>query len=132
MSRTTDAFISSHQPVETVLEAIAQAFGAPFHHPDDGAPYLVNGETDVYVHDTHRFDDDDVRRADGTWVPLASDYPHWIEIRNVASDQAQQRQVGEQVFEALKSFGYGKVVLIDNFQHVVDSYDPDTEDVSAR
>lgn len=123
MSRQTHIFIGTDQPVDAVMAILESALGRTFIHENGSDPYIRLDPVAVYV-GPHEFDDDDITFADGSPIPLHSQYPHWIEVRDTERDLQRQEAVARQVFEALKAAGNWRLVLIDDMQHVTDSYDP--------
>lgn len=59
-----------------------------------------------------------------TTIPLETEYPHWIDVRSRQHDIEQQRDVGQRIFDILKQTGRWKLVYLDNFERVADSYAP--------
>ena len=121
MSHSTDIFVSTDDPREDIVAVLEAGLGVHAQPAsDEGTPYLLLDEAAVHVgpHDFFDFYDND------TTIPLETEYPHWIDVRSRQHDIEQQREVGQRVFDLLKQTGRWKLVYLDNFQHVVDSYDP--------
>ncbi len=72
----------------------------------------------------HEFDDDDITGPEGSEIPLRSEYPAMIEIRDTSGDHRRQQEVAGKIFTALESAGWWRVVYIDDMQKVLDSYNP--------
>jgi hypothetical protein len=61
----------------------------------------------------------------GTWVPLHSQYPHSIEVRDIDKDIERQQALARRIFEALKALRQWQLVYIDDMQQVIDSCNPE-------
>jgi hypothetical protein len=127
MARTTDLFVGTSEPVSEVITALERAFGSSFTFSPDEDPYLPLGSVTLYVGGHHQ-DDDEIKGPDGAWqwLPLHSAYPHRVELRDLDHDASRQMSAARQVFDALKAAGRWKLVLVDDMQQLLDSYDPDT------
>jgi hypothetical protein len=68
--------------------------------------------------------DDDIASSGGSDIPLHSDYPAMVEIRDTSGDQERQKAIADQIFAALKAADRWPVVYIDDMQKVLDSYPP--------
>jgi hypothetical protein len=81
---TSHVFAGADEPVNSVREAIEAALGGSFTYPAEQGedPYLVHDRADIYV-GPHDYEDDVITFGDGSWVPLHSQYPHSIEIRDI-------------------------------------------------
>ncbi len=123
MSRPTHLFIGGELSTPDITATIEAAFGATFTVPEDDTPHLIHGNADIYA-GTHDFDDDDLRWPDGTTIALRSEYPHHLEVRDTTRDHAHQQELARRAFETLKATGRGKLLYVDNLQHILDSYDP--------
>jgi hypothetical protein len=128
MSRTSHVFAGPDEPARAVREALEAALGGSFTYPiEEGEdPYLTHGRADIYV-GPHDYEDDMVPSGDGSWVPLHSQYPHNIEIRDIDRDIERQQALARQVFEALRALGRWRLVYIDDMQRLVDSYEPESD-----
>jgi len=71
----------------------------------------------------HDFDDD-ITWPEGSDIPLQSEYPAMLEIRDTSGDHRRQQEIAGKIFTALASAGRWRVVYIDDMQKVLDSYDP--------
>ena len=80
-------------------------------------------EAAVYL-GAHEFDDDDIAWPGGPDIPLRSDYPAMLEIRDTGGDRQRQQAIGGQLFHALESAGHWLAVYIDDMQKVLDSCPP--------
>jgi hypothetical protein len=125
MARTVDLLVGTEEPVSAVTAAIEDALGATLANPAaDGEPaHLAVDRTDIYV-GPHHFDDGDLHKPDGTPLPLRSQYRHWVEVRDLDRDPDRQLATARQLYEAFRATGSWKLVLADDTQKVIDSYDP--------
>lgn len=123
MSWRTHIFASADAPIEDIRSLIEQALGGTFTTSTYDEPYLASGRTDIYATTGHEYEDDDLTWPDGTWVPLQSDYPHWIEVRNLDKDLDQQHTTARHIFDALKKAGRWRLLHVDNMK-LLDSHDP--------
>jgi hypothetical protein len=132
MARTTDLFVGTSEPASAVISALEDAFGASVTRLSDEDPYLSLGPVTVYV-GSHHQDDDEIKGPDGSWqwLPLRSQYPHRVEVRDLDHDADRQLAVAREVFDALKAAGRWKLVLVDDMQQLLDSYDPGGQGVPA-
>jgi hypothetical protein len=122
MSRQTHVFVGTGQP-EAVMAVLENALDCKFIHEEGSDPYIRLGSVAIYI-GPHEFDDDDIAFNDGSPIPLHSQYPCWIEVRDTEKDLQRQEAVARQVFDVLKAAGRWPLVLIDDMQHLIDSYDP--------
>jgi hypothetical protein len=125
VSQSSLVFAGPDEPVSAVRELIQSALGGSFTFPpqENEDPYLAYERADVYV-GPHDHEDDEVAFDDGSWVPLRSQYPHRVEIRDIDRDVECQEALARRVFDVLKADGRWQVVYIDDMQRVVDSYQP--------
>jgi hypothetical protein len=125
MARTVDLLVSTDEPLSAVTSVIEQALGGIFTDPstDDGQAHLAYDRTDIYA-GPHHFDDGDLEASDGTPLQLHSHYPHWVEVRDLDRDQDRQLATARRLYEALKAAGKWKLVLADDMQKVIDTYEP--------
>jgi hypothetical protein len=123
MARTVDLLVGTEDLVSAVTVAIEDALGATLANPAaDGEPaHLAVDRTDIYV-GPHHFDDGDLHKPDGTPQSLRSQYTHWVEVRDLDRQLATARRL----YEAFWATGSWKLVLADDVQKVIDSYDPGT------
>ena len=78
-------------------------------------PDVRTGTTAIYL-DGHEFDDDDIARPDDPDIPLRSNYPAMVEIRDTGGDQKRQLAIAGTAFHALVSAGSWPVLYIDDMQ----------------
>ncbi len=123
MSRQTFIFIASLAQDHDLIHLIEDALGASFRHDEGSDPYIRIGSTAVYL-GTHEFDDDDIAWPGDSDIPLRSDYPTLLEIRDTGGDQQCQQAIGGQLFRALESASRWPAVYIDDMQKVLDSFPP--------
>jgi hypothetical protein len=123
MSRHTYVFVGAPGQAEAVMRVIEASLGSSFVSEPGSDPYLRLDSLAVYVGD-HEFDDDDIDFPDGSPVPLESQYPCLVDVRDVAKDTHHQEEVAARVFDALKAVNRWKVVYIDDMQKVLGSHDP--------
>jgi hypothetical protein len=123
MSRQTFIFVGAPARDHDLLRMIEHTLGASFRHEEGSDPYVRVGSTAVYL-GTHEFDDDDIAWPGGSDIPLHSDYPAMLEIRDTSGDQQRQQVIGGQLFRALASAGRWPAVYIDDMQKVLDSFLP--------
>jgi hypothetical protein len=123
MSRQTFIFIGSGAQDDDLIHLIEHALGASFRHDEGSDPYVRVGSTAVYL-GGHEFDDDDIAWPGGSDIPLRSDYPALLEIRDTGGDQQRQQTIGGQLFHALESASRWPAVYIDDMQKVLDSFPP--------
>ncbi|MGN6176526.1 MAG: hypothetical protein ACTHPS_26780 [Streptosporangiaceae bacterium] len=57
-------------------------------------------------------------------MPLASQYPCLIDVRDVTRDNRRQEEAAARIFDALKAENRWKVVYIDDMQKVLGRHDP--------
>jgi hypothetical protein len=127
MARTTDLFVGTSEPADAVIAALEHAFGASFTRLQDEDPYLPLGQVTVYV-GSHHQDDEEIKGPDGSWqwLPLRSQYPYRVEVRDLDHDADRQLATARQVFDALKAVGRWNLALVDDMQQLLDSYDRGT------
>lgn len=123
MSRHTYLFVGSSDDSAAVMRVIETALAGSFVTEPGSDPYLRQDPIAVYV-GHHEFDDDDIDFPDGSPVPLASQYPLLIDVRDVTRDSRRQEEVAARIFDALQASNRWKLVLIDDMQKVLRSYDP--------
>jgi hypothetical protein len=124
MARTTHVFVGAEAKLEEVRGVVEATVGAAFEMNRKEEPVVAFGDTNIYLAEGHRFDDEDMQWPDGTWIRLRSDYPFWIEVRDVDRDLDRQVEVARKVFAALKEVGQWRLVLIYDMQRVLDRYEP--------
>jgi hypothetical protein len=132
MSRQTFIFVGALAQDDDLVRMIERTLGASFKHEEGSDPYVRVGSTAVYL-GGHEFDDDDIAWPASSDIPLHSDYPAMLEIRDTGDDQQRQQAIGGQLFRALKSASRWPAVYIDDMQKVLDSFRPedDAGDYSA-
>jgi hypothetical protein len=113
MSRQTFIFVGAPAADHDLPRMIEHILGASFRHKEGSDPYVRVGSTAVYL-GAHELDDDDIAWPGG--IPLHSDYPAMLEIRDTAGDQQRQQAVGGQLFRALESVRRWPAVCIDDMQ----------------
>lgn len=123
MSHHTYLFVASPGAADGVMRVIESALGDSFTFERGSDPYLRQDPIAVYV-GGHEFEDDDIEFPDGSLVPLESQYPTMIDIRDVNRDHHHQEEVAARVFDALKTENQWKVLYIDDMQKIVRSHDP--------
>ena len=123
MSRQTFIFIGSAAQDYDLIHLIEHALGASFRRDEGSDPYVRVGSTAVYL-GGHDFDDDDIAWPGGSDIPLRSDYPALLEIRDTGGDQQRQQTIGGQLFHALESARRWPAVYIDDMQKVLGSFPP--------
>jgi hypothetical protein len=125
MARTVDLLVGTDEPLSAVTAVIEQALGGTFTDPgtDDAPAHLAYDRTDIYA-GPHHFDDGDLQAPDGTPLDLHSRYPHWVEVRDLDRDPDRQLATARRLYEALKAVGKWKLVLADDMQKVIDTYEP--------
>jgi hypothetical protein len=102
--------------------SIEATLGGSFTTESGSDPYLRLDSVAVYV-GGHEFDDD-IDFPDGSPVPLGSQYPCLVDVRDVTKDTHGQEEVAARIFDTLKVDNRWKVVYIDDMQKVLGSYDP--------
>jgi len=125
MARTVDLLVGTDEPLSAVTTVIERALGGIFTDPgtDDAPAHLSYDRTDIYA-GPHHFDDGDLQAPDGTPLDLHSRYPHWVEVRDLDRDPDRQLATARQLYEAMKATGKWKLVLADDMQKVIDTYEP--------
>ena len=123
MSRQTFIFASAPAQDVDLMHLIEQALGQQFIHAEGSDPYIRGGTVAVYV-GGHEFDDDDIAWPQGSDIPLQSEYPAMIEVRDTSGDLQRQQEIASKIFAALRSAGHHRAVYIDDMQKILDSYNP--------
>lgn len=123
MSRHTYVFVGSPGQADAVMRVIEATFGRSFITESGTDPYLRLDPVAIYV-GGHEFDDGDIDFPDGSPVPLGSQYPCLVDVRDVTKNTQHQEEAATQIFDALKADNRWKVVYIDDMQKVLGSYDP--------
>ena len=123
MSRHTYVFVGSPGEAGAVMRVIEAALGGSFVTEPGSDPYLRLDPLAVYV-GGHQFDDGDINFPDGSPVPLSSQYPCLIDVRDVNRDNRSQEEAAVRIFDALKAENRWKVVYIDDMQKVLGRHDP--------
>jgi hypothetical protein len=124
MSRQTLIFVSAPAQDADLMHLIEQALGGQFIRAEGSDPYIRVGTVAVYV-GGHEFDDDDIAWPRGSDIPLQSEYPALIEIRDTSGDFQRQQEIASKIFAALRSAGRHRAVYIDDMQKILDSYSPE-------
>jgi hypothetical protein len=124
MSRQTFIFVSTPALDADLMHLIERALGGQFTRAGGSDPYIRVGTVAVYV-GGHEFDDDDIAWPQGSDIPLQSEYPAMIEIRDTGDNLQLQQEIAAKVFAALRSTGRYRAVYIDDMQKILDSYSPD-------
>jgi hypothetical protein len=124
MSRQTLIFVSAPAQDADLMHLIEQALGGQFIRAECSDPYIRVGTVAVYV-GGHEFDDDDIAWPRGSDIPLQSEYPALIEIRDTSGDLQRQQEIASKIFAALRSAGRHRAVYIDDMQKILDSYSPE-------
>jgi hypothetical protein len=115
MSRQTFIFVSAPAQDADLMHLIEQALGGQFIRAEGSDPYIRVGTVAVYV-GGHEFDDDDIAWPQGSDIPLQSEYPAMIEVRDTGGDLQRQREIARKIFAALRSAGRHRAVYIDDMQ----------------
>jgi hypothetical protein len=123
MSRQTFIFVSAPAQDADLMHLIEQALGGQFIRAEGSDPYIRVGTVAVYV-GGHEFDDDDIAWPQGSDIPLQSEYPAMIEIRDTGGDLQRQQEIASKIFAALRSAGRHRAIYIDDMQKILDSYSP--------
>jgi hypothetical protein len=123
MSRQTFIFVSGPAQDADLMHLIEQVLGRQFIREEGSDPYIRVGTVAVYV-GGHEFDDDDIAWPQGSGIPLQSEYPAVIEIRDTAGDLQRQQEIAREIFAALRSAGRHRAIYIDDMQKILDSYNP--------
>jgi len=123
MSRQTFIFVSAPAQDADLMHLIERALGGQFTRAEGSDPYIRVGAVAVYV-GGHEFDDDDIAWPQGSDIPLQSEYPAMIEIRDTGGNLQHQQEIAAKIFAALRSTGRYRAVYIDDMQKVLDSYSP--------
>jgi hypothetical protein len=124
MSRQTFIFVSAPAQDADLMHLIEHALGGQFIRAEGSDPYIRVGSIAVYT-GGHEFDDDDIAWPQGPEIPLQSEYPAMVEIRDTSGDLQRQQDVATKIFAALRSGAPDRAVYIDDMQKVLDSYNPD-------
>jgi hypothetical protein len=124
MSRQTFIFVSAPAQDADLMHLIEHALGGQFIRAEGSDPYIRVGSIAVYT-GGHEFDDDDIAWPQGPEIPLQSEYPAMVEIRDTSGDLQRQQDVATKIFAALRSAARYRAVYIDDMQKVLDSYNPD-------
>jgi hypothetical protein len=123
MSRRTYVFAGPAQSADVLMSVIERALGRPFVREPGGDPYIRADSVSVYV-SGHEFEDDDIASPAGTLVPLESEYPLMVDIRDGGRDSGRQEETAARILEAIRDDGRLRAVYIDDMQHVLDTFAP--------
>ena len=123
MSRQTFIFVGASVRDADLIRLVEQVLSGHFLHEEGSDPYLRVGTVAVYV-GGHEFDDDDITWPEGPEIPLHSEFPVMIEIRDTSGDHRRQQEVADKVFDALRAARRWPIVYIDDMQKVLDRYEP--------
>jgi hypothetical protein len=123
MSRQTFIFVSTSPQDADLTRLVELALGQQFTREQGSDPYIRVGTVAVYV-GGHEFDDDDITWREGPEIPLHSEFPAMIEIRDTSGDRQRQQEIADKIFAALRSEGRWRAVYIDDMQKVLDRYEP--------
>ena len=123
MSRQTFIFVGAGAGNADLMQLVEEALGGQFRREEGSDPYIRAGTVAVYE-GGHEFDDDDIAWLDGTEVPLHSQYPTMIEVRDTRGDHRTQQEIADKIFAALRSNGHWRAVYVDDMQKILDTYDP--------
>lgn len=95
-----DVFVSGEAPADVLLAIIETALGAVFRPSQDPepVPVLIAGDTKVFFHDDHPFEDD-------TGFAV-SRYRYWVSVEDSGRDEERQLAVARKVFDAVKTSGW--------------------------
>jgi hypothetical protein len=124
MSRQTFIFVSAPAQDADLMHLIEQVLGRQFIREEGSDPYIRVGTVAVYL-GGHEFDDDDIAWPQGSDIPLQSEYPAMIEVRDTGGDLQRQQEIASEIFAALRSAGRYRAVYIDDMQQILDGYNPE-------
>lgn len=123
MSRQTFIFVGASPQNADLMRLLELALGREFIREEGSDPYIRMGTVAVYV-SGHEFDDDDITWPEGPEIPLHSEFPAMIEIRDTSGDRQRQQETADKIFAALRSEGRWRAVYIDDMQKILDRYAP--------
>jgi hypothetical protein len=123
MSRQTFIFVGASPQNADLMRLLELALGREFIREEGSDPYIRMGTVAVYV-SGHEFDDDDITWPEGPEIPLHSEVPAMIEIRDTSGDRQRQQETADKIFAALRSEGRWRAVYIDDMQKILDRYAP--------
>lgn len=124
MAWTSRVFVGTDH-ADDLISTLEKSFDGTFTQADAAAPYLLalrDAHVSIYL-DRHPFANDDIALADGTLIPLRSEYPYNVDVRDVDNDLANQRKVAQRVFDTLKQTARWKLVYVENEQLVLETYE---------
>jgi hypothetical protein len=127
MASTIHLFVGVDATLTEIRKVIEAAVGASFGVNPEGELVVPFGSTRVFLEKDHEFDDQEIQWPDGTWIKLHSEYPYWVEIRDLERDENRQLEVGRYVFRALKTVGRWRLLLIYDMQNLLDQYQPQAD-----
>jgi hypothetical protein len=122
MSRQTFIFVGATAQDPDLMGLVEQALGRRFTREPGSDPYIQVGTVAVYI-GRHEFDDDDIAWPEGPDIPLHSNFPAMIEVRDTNGDQRRQEEIADKIFAALRSSGRWPTVYIDDMQKVLGHYE---------
>lgn len=131
MSRQTHIFVGSEASLTAIMAILERALDRPFIYEAGSDPYIRVDPVAIYI-GQHEFGDDDITWPHGAPIPLHSQYPHWIEVRDAEKDPQRQESTAARIVDALKAAGRWKLVYIDDMQQVVDWFEPGGAGSGAR
>jgi hypothetical protein len=117
MSRQTFIFVSAAVWDADLMGLIERALNGHFRHEEGSDPYVRVGTVAVYV-GRHEFGDDDITWPEGPEIPLRSEFPVLIEIRDTSGDHRRQQETADTIFDVLQAEGRWPIVYIDDMQKV--------------
>src|SRR5579859_1262683 len=123
MSRQTFIFVGTTAQNADLVRLVEHALGRRSTHQEGSDPYIRTESVAIYI-GGHEFDDDDITWPEGSAIPLHSNFPAMIEVRDTTGNQLRQREIADKIFAALRSAGHWPTVYIDDMQKVLDHYDP--------
>jgi hypothetical protein len=130
VSRRTYIFAGPSGSDDVLMSIVESALGRAFVRENGDDPYILIEPVNVYV-GGHEFEDDDIESPTGELVPLETDYPLVVDIRDTERDSGRQEDVAARIFDAIRADGRLRAVYIDDMQHVLDVYSPGASPASG-
>lgn len=128
MSESMNIFVDTRRPLDEFIQELEQLFHRSFQCEIDPVDNQVmytfdDDKTSIRIY-KHEFDNDrDL---------LYEEYPYFIDVRakrrkNWEEAEAWQKELGSQIFEALKKTGEYRLLMVWDLQLFLEKFDPGKE-----